>query len=105
MPSIVMMLSIVLKNTKAVQQQSPAMESVSQCLEWYLNTRYKQGYDATTCPSSSVPAFCSVQSGYIILVNVTCLTMYGDIVSNYKKINVTVSGLGNATTSLIMANY
>ena len=101
LPSIVTMLTIVLNNTNAVQQQSPAIESVSQCLEWYLN----KSYLAITCPSSSVPAFCSAPSGYSIVVNVTCLTKYGDAASNYKQITVTVNGLGKATNSLIMANY
>ena len=104
-PSIVGVLHIVLKKTNAIQQQSPAIESVNQCLEWYLNTRYGQGYDAITCPSSTVPAFCSVPNGYTLSVDITCLTKYGDASSNYKQVTVTVNGLSTATNSLIMANY
>lgn len=105
LPSIITMLSMVLKNTHKVQQQSPAIESSSQCLEWYLNTRYNQSYDAIICPSSSVPAFCTVPAGYTITVDVSCLTKYGELSSNYKQITVTVDGLGTATNSLIVANY
>lgn len=104
-PGVVSMLSTVLKHTSAVQLQSPAIESVSQCLEWYLNTRYKQNYDAITCPSTTVPAFCSVPTGYTISVDVSCVTKYGDLTSNYKQIAVTVNGQGSATNSLIIANY
>jgi type II secretory pathway pseudopilin PulG len=104
-PSIVSVLSLVLKNTNKIQQQSSAIQSANQCLEWFLNTRYKQNFAAIVCPSSSVPAFCSVPNGYTISVNVTCLTKYGDLISNYKQITVSVNGLGNATNSLIVANY
>lgn len=104
-PSIVMMLSTVLKNTQRLQYQAPATEAASQCLEWFLNTRYKQGYAAIACPSSTVPDFCTVPDGYTIAVNISCQTKYGEVDANYKQINVTVGGLGDATNGLLIANY
>ena len=105
MPSMMSMLYIILKNTNAIQQENPAIESVNQCLESYLNKRYNLGYSSITCPSTTVPTFCSVPSGYTLSVAVTCLTKYSEVSSNYKQITVTVGGLGTATNTLIIANY
>ncbi len=96
-------LMVTLNKTSSIEQQSPAVESASQCLEWYLSTRYSQGYESIACPSTTVPAVCTVPANYTIAVNVSCVSMYGS--ANYKQVVVTVGGKGNAVVSLIMANY
>ncbi len=78
-----------------------AMQAARQCVEYYNGQRFKNGYASITCPSTTVPSFCTAPTGYTLSVNVACTTIRGD--ANYKTITVTVSGLGNAQLTLLIA--
>jgi type II secretory pathway pseudopilin PulG len=80
-----------------------AMQSANKCIEWFIGQRRLIGYSTVTCPSSTVPGFCSVPTGYTLAVNIVCTTINTD--ANYKTVTVTVGGLGNASSSLLLANY
>lgn len=88
-------------NTPVAHQALVAMQSARQCIEWYAGQRAVNGYSSISCPSSTVPAFCTVPSGYTIATNVTCTTINGD--ANYQTIVVTVGGKGNASLTLLIA--
>lgn len=87
-------------------QNTIALQTARQCMEWFIGQRRLQfgnGYLSVTCPSSTVPAFCTSPSGYTLAVNISCTTINSD--ANYKTITITVTGKGNATLSALIANY
>lgn len=96
-------IPLVLKNTLNVQQQSQAVESANQCLEWFLANRYVKGYATLVCPSTPSIVYCNAPPGYTISAQISCLTLYGG--ANYKQITVTTSGKKTTALSLIVANY
>ncbi len=92
--------------TPQLLQNTIAGQTARNCIEWFIGQRrlqYANGYTSITCPSTSVPAFCTKPSGFSLAVNITCTTINGD--ANYKTIAVTVSGNGNASYSTMIANY
>lgn len=80
-----------------------AAQTATRCMEWFSGQRLLNGYDSVPCPSSSVPSFCSVPSGYTISVDVACTTLNSD--AAYKTVTVTVGGNGSATLSTLLADY
>jgi len=97
----------LLKGLYVEHPETVAIKSATTCMEYFIGQRYISGYDATTLSCTtpfSLPAYCSSNqvSGYS--VSVTCNTDLVDSV-NYKVFTVTVTGLGNATLSLLLANY
>jgi len=95
------MFFAILKNAPKVQHYSAATQLASQCLEGYLGERYIKGY--STVLSATTPALCTVPTGYTITKSVTNTTKYSE--ASYKTITVTVAGEGNATMSLLVADY
>jgi len=89
-------------NAPIVHQDIFAKEAAAQCMEWYLGQNYINGYSSISCPSATVPGFCTSPTGYTLSVNITCTTYNGD--TNYKTIVVTVTGLGNASLSYMIAS-
>jgi type II secretory pathway pseudopilin PulG len=85
-----------------VHQDIFAKETAAQCMEWYLGQNYVNGYSSITCPSTTVPGFCTTPTGYTLSVNITCTTYNSD--TNYKTIVVTVTGFGNASLSYMIAS-
>lgn len=89
-----------MKHSPAVRQQAIAMNAAMQCLDWVLGQRQLNGYNSIPCPSASVPSFCSsLPAGFNISVQIICP------VANYKTVTVSVSGLGDASLQLLLANY
>jgi Tfp pilus assembly protein PilE len=84
-------------------RQSVAMQSVANCIEWFLGQRYMNGYSSITCPSTTVPSFCTAPSGYTLAVNITCTTIGSD--TNYKTIVVSSSGNIVSSMSLLIGSY
>lgn len=100
-----MMLTFVngQKGTPQLLNNMIAAQSARTCIEWFLGQRQLLGYNAFSCPSTTVPSFCTVPTGFAIAVNITCTTINSD--NNYKTIVVTISGNGNASSSTLVANY
>lgn len=92
-----------LQKTPTLTQNMIAGVTARQCMEWFIGQRSLNGYSAITCPSTTVPAFCSAPSGYAVAVNITCTTINSD--ANYQTITVTVSGAGDAKLTTLVANY
>ncbi len=80
-----------------------ANQTAKMCIEWFLGQRQLNGYSTITCPSTTVPTFCTAPSGYTVAVNITCTTINSD--ANYQTITVTVSGKGDASLTTLIANY
>jgi hypothetical protein len=79
-----------------------ALQAARGCLDGMLAEKAMFGISFLTCPSTTVPGNCVAPAGYTVGVNVACTTVNSDV--TYKTITVTVTGLGNATlTSLIAA--
>ena len=105
--SILVALNSVLRGEHVPSRQVIATQTATKCADWYLGQRQLHGFNtaALTCPSTAVPGFCAAPSGYIITTNVACTTLYGEANANYKTINIVVSGAGNASISLLLADY
>jgi len=104
--TILASFSAVLKGVSVPRQKIVATQVATRCIEWYLEQRYLYGFNtvALTCPSTAVPSFCAAPSGYTISTSVSCTQLYSETGYNYKTITVTVSGLGNASLSLLVAS-
>jgi len=85
-----------------VHQDIFAKEAAARCMEWYLGQNYINGYSSITCPNTTVPSFCTSPTGYTLSVDITCTTYNSD--TNYKTIVVTVTGLGDASLSYMIAS-
>lgn len=101
--TILLALITVLQKTPTLFQQQVALQTSSQCMEWFIGQRHLNGFSSITCPSTTVPGFCTTPSGYTLSVNIACTTIGSD--SQYKTITVTTSGLGDATISTLIAEY
>ena len=97
-------MDIVLKTSHTTQENATAVDVASRCLEWYWGQNEMNGYSSITCPSTSVPSFCSAPSGFTVAVNVACTTLYSEASANYKTITATVSGKGSGSLSLLLAD-
>ncbi len=91
-----------MNKTPAILQNTIAMQSAKQCMEWFIGQRRMNGYSSITC-NSVVPAFCTTPTGYTLTSSCSPTTIGSD--SNYETITITVSGLGDAALSFLMANY
>lgn len=105
--TILASFNAVLKGVSVPRQKTIALQTAARCVEWYLEQRYVNGFTAAalTCPSTTVPSFCSVPGGYSLSTSVSCTQLYGETGANYKTITVTVSGLDSASLSLLVASY
>lgn len=90
-------------NMPRLKNNAIADQAAKQCIEWFLGQRRLIGYSAFSCPSTTVPTFCSAPSGYSVTVNVVCTTINTD--TNYKTITVTVSGPSTSSFSTLVADY
>jgi len=101
--TILLVFSNALVKTPNTLHNMIAAQTAKRCIEWYIGQRDLNGYSSFSCPSSSIPSFCTVPSGYSLSVNVACTTINSD--ANYQTITVTVSGTGNASLTTLVANY
>jgi len=92
-----------LLKTPTLLQNTIAEQTAQACMEWFIGQRRLNGYSSITCPSTTVPGFCTAPSGYTLAVNITCTTINSD--ANYQTIVVTVSGKGDAKLTSLIANY
>lgn len=79
-----------------------ANKTAEQCMEWYIGQRRLNGY-TSIATGTTVPTYCTALPGYTVAVNVASTTINTD--TNYLLITVTVSGLGDASLSTIVASY
>lgn len=100
--TILLSFVTAMSKTPTILQNTIAMQTAKQCMEWFIGQRRINGYNSFTC-DSTVPAFCITPAGYTLTSSCTTTTIGGD--SNYETLTVTVSGLGNAVLNLLLANY
>lgn len=101
--SILLAFTTGLQKSPKIHQQMVATFAAEKCMDWFLGQRFFNGYAALSCPSTTVPSFCSVPSGYSISVNISCVSISGD--ANYQSIQVAISGAGNATLTSLIGDY
>jgi len=100
--AILLSFVTAMSKTPTILQNTIAMQTAKQCMEWVIGQRRINGYNSITC-NSTVPTFCTVPTGYTLTSSCHSTTIGGD--NNYETITVTVSGLGNAVLNLLIANY
>jgi type II secretory pathway pseudopilin PulG len=101
--TVLLALNFTTQRSPTARQQMIATQTAKRCMEWFIGQRRLNGYSSISCPSTTVPAFCTSPSGYTLAVNITCTTINSD--SNYQTIAVTVSGNGDASLSTLIAKY
>lgn len=101
--TIMLSLNMAAQKTPVLFNYVIAEQTVRQCAEWYLGQRRLNGFNSITCPSTTVPSFCTKPAGYTLAVNVACTTINTD--TDYKTITVTVGGAGSASLSVLIADY
>lgn len=105
----VIVLAIVnaLLKMSSVSQQNVATQTARQCMEYYLGQRRLNGYstlNGANCTAPlTLPAICSVPTGYTLVVNCVNTTISGD--SNYNTITATVTGSGSAILTYLIGKY
>lgn len=91
------------RKTPSMLYQAVALQTARQCIDWIVGQKNLNGYTSITCPSSAVPSFCSVPTGYSLSISVSCTTINSD--ANYKTVTATVTGNGYASLTTLLANY
>jgi type II secretory pathway pseudopilin PulG len=106
--TILLSFKITLGNVPAVHFDVIATQLADRCMEGFIGERHLLGYtnSALACSTSPpLPAVCSTLTGYTISATITCLPILsGDTVTS-KTVVVSVTGLGNATLTTLLANY
>lgn len=100
--AILLSFVTAMSKTPHILQNTIAMQTAKQCMEWFIGQRRVNGYSSIAC-NSTVPTFCTTPTGYTLTSSCSTTTIGGD--SNYETITVTVSGLGDAVLDLLIANY
>lgn len=100
--TILMGFVTALQKYPSVHQNVIALQTAKQCMEWFIGQRRLQGYSTLAC-NTTVPTFCTTPANYSITTNVSCIAINSD--NNYKSITVTVSGLGDASLTSLIADY
>ncbi len=101
--TILLALITTTQKIPTIHQEIIATQTAKRCMEWFIGQQSLNGYSSLTCPNTTTPTFCTVPSGYSISTSISCTTLNGD--ANYKTITVTVSGLGDASFSTLIAAY
>lgn len=101
--TLLLSFTTILQKSPTARQLTIATQLAQQCMEWFVGQRRNNGYSSLLCPSTSVSDICSAPAGYTVSANIACSAMSGD--ANYKTITVTVSGLGNAVLTTLVADY
>lgn len=100
--AILLSFVTAMSKTPIILQNTIAMQTARQCMDWFIGQRRMNGYSSITC-NSTVPAFCTTPTGYTLTSSCSTTTLSGD--SNYETITITVGGPGAATLNLLMAKY
>jgi prepilin-type N-terminal cleavage/methylation domain-containing protein len=101
--TILLTLRTTLKATPAQHNNYIALQSARACLDGMLGEKALFGVAFFPCPSTTVPGNCLAPTGYSLGVNFVCTTLNSD--TTYKTITVTVTGIGNATLTALVATY
>ena len=98
--SILLAATTTLRFSAFPQREIVATQTAAKCIEWFFGQRNMNGFSSVAC-GTTVPTFCNsgLPTGYSIATNVDCT------VANYKTINVTVSGSGDAKLSIQLVDY
>jgi hypothetical protein len=90
-------------NSAIPSYQTIALELAQQRMELILGQRRLNGYPPTDpCTFGSPPSVCTAPTGYTVSATLTTVTISGD--TNYMRIDVPVTGLGNASLQMIVGN-
>jgi type II secretory pathway pseudopilin PulG len=101
--TILVFFGAELKSNPTVHNQLVAIETASQCMEWFVGQNSLNGYSSITCPSAVVPAFCTTPAGFTLAVACAATTIASD--TNYKTITVTISGNADLVLTTILGQY
>ena len=99
------LLALNVANLKAptAHQQMVATQTARKCMEWLIGQRRQVGFASLVCGSTTIPAFCSVPTGFSISLSITCTTISSD--TNFKTLTVNVTGAGYAGLTTLVAGY
>ena len=101
--TVLLTFTTMLNKVPTMHYAITAVQTAKQCMEWFIGQRRMNGYSSLTCGSAPSPSLCSAPTGYTIANSITCPAINGD--SSYLTITVTVSGLGDAVFTTLVADY
>ncbi|MEI8055612.1 MAG: type II secretion system protein [bacterium] len=94
-------INTVLKGSVVLHKQTTALQTATQCMEWFVGQRYLKGFDAIPT-GDTTPSLC-INPNYNVSANVSLAE------SNYKIISVDVkdksSNKSLSSLSLLLAAY
>jgi type II secretory pathway pseudopilin PulG len=106
--TLLLTFQLTLRNTPPVHYDLLATQLADQCMEGFIGERRLLGYSAAALACSAtppLPSVCTSLTGYSISATILCSpTLSGDSTTS-KTVTVTVTGLGNATLTSLIANY
>jgi type II secretory pathway pseudopilin PulG len=92
-----------LRQAPGIHQREIALQTARRCMEWFLQQRRLNGYNALSCPSTPSASACTAPSGYAVSTSISCTAWNSD--SGYKIITVSVSGLASTSLTAQIGNY
>jgi Tfp pilus assembly protein PilE len=106
--TILLGFKVILLGVPAVHYDVVATELADQCMEGFIGERRLLSYTNAllACSTSpTLPAVCTGLTGYAVAATITCTPILaGDTVTS-ETVTVTVTGLGNATLTTLLASY
>jgi Tfp pilus assembly protein PilV len=101
--TLLLSTTTTLRSTASTLNDLIAQKYMNECMESTVGERRLSGYAAITCPSTTVPFYCLAPTGDSIAVTCTLTTINAD--ANYKTVSAVISGAGNASSTVLLANY
>lgn len=101
---IIAVYQFSLSNTSKIEYNNQAIALAQERMAIILGFKKILGFSSfyDPCEAGSPPAICGSKAGYTVSSTITSNWFSN---SNFKRITVTVSGLGNATMTTMVANY
>ncbi len=108
--TLLLSFQTTLMKTPPVHYDLIATQLADQCMEGFIGERRLLSYSnaALACSGSpTLPTVCttSIPAGYTVSASITCTpTLSGDTATS-RTVAVAVTGLGQATNSMLIASY
>jgi prepilin-type N-terminal cleavage/methylation domain-containing protein len=106
--TLLLSYQITLVNTQAIHNDAIAIQIADQCMEGFIGERRLLGFSNANlaCSGSpTLPGVCTSLTGFTVSAAITCSpTLSGDSATS-RTVTVSVSGLGSATLTSLIAAY
>ena len=106
--ALLLSFQTTLLKTPVMHYELIANQLADQCMEGFVGERRLNSYSnsALACSATPpLPSVCTTQTGYTVSAVISCTpTLSGDTATS-ETVTVTVTGLGQATLTMLLADY